>query len=278
MKSSVYAILLVLLFTSFHSIEVGHLLPKESVQVIAHRGASAYMPEHTIPAYQLAQQMGADYIEIDVQMTKDGHVVAMHDETVDRTTNGSGDVSSFTLEQVKQLEVVVEGNLPNADSTDITIPTLEEILYYFGDETKYYIELKSPHLNPGMKETVLELLESYRYINQQGETKNVVIESFNKDTLKAIHGSHPKLPLVQLLGEEQTKDINKEEIEEWKNYADGVGPMFEALDRHDVYQLRTAGLQVHTYTINDVEQMKTAIQWGVTGIFTDKVDIATKRK
>lgn len=68
---------------------------------IAHRGASGYAPEHTIPAYQLGEQMKGDYIEIDLQMTKDGRLIAMHDEKVDRTTNGTGLVKDLTLAEIK---------------------------------------------------------------------------------------------------------------------------------------------------------------------------------
>ncbi len=73
------------------------------IKNIAHRGASGYAPEHTIAAYTLGQQLKGDFIEIDLQMTKDGHLVAMHDETVNRTTNGTGLVKEYTLEEIKQL-------------------------------------------------------------------------------------------------------------------------------------------------------------------------------
>ena len=78
-------------------------LPVEEPILIAHRGASAYTPEHTILAYEAAKQAGATYIEIDLQMTKDGVLVAMHDEKVDRTTDGNGFVKEYTLEELKQL-------------------------------------------------------------------------------------------------------------------------------------------------------------------------------
>src|SRR5438128_113484 len=77
--------------------------PVKEPIIIAHRGASAYTPEHTILAYEAAKQAGADYIEIDLQMTKDGVLVAMHDEKVDRTTDGTGFVKEYTLEELKQL-------------------------------------------------------------------------------------------------------------------------------------------------------------------------------
>ena len=70
---------------------------------VAHRGASGYAPEHTITSYKIGEQMHGDYIEVDLQMTKDGKLIAMHDETLDRTTNGTGRVKDYTLEEIKQL-------------------------------------------------------------------------------------------------------------------------------------------------------------------------------
>ena len=79
-----------------------HNLTGEKFTTIAHRGASGYAPEHTLYSYDKSHnELGASYIEIDLQMTKDGHLVAMHDETVDRTTNGTGRVDSYTLEELK---------------------------------------------------------------------------------------------------------------------------------------------------------------------------------
>src|SRR5699024_5441969 len=107
--------------------------------VIAHRGASGYEPEHTMSAYELAIEQGADYIEQDLQLTKDGHLICMHDTTVDRTTNGTGNVSDLTLAQIKQLDA---GNGQQ-------VPTLDEVITRFGDSTKYYIETKRP-FDPNM--------------------------------------------------------------------------------------------------------------------------------
>ncbi len=107
------------------------------IKNIAHRGASAYAPEHTIAAYKLGQQLRGDYIEIDLQMTKDGHLVAMHDETVNRTTNGTGLVKEHTLEEIKQLNAGSFFNekhpsLAKKEFEDAKVPTLEEIIETFG--------------------------------------------------------------------------------------------------------------------------------------------------
>ena len=104
--------------------------------VIGHRGASAYAPEHTIVSYEMAHRLGADFIEIDLQMTKDNHLVALHDKTVDRTTNGEGQANSFLLDEIKTLDAGSWFNEKYPEFADpayqnLSIPTFEEILKHF---------------------------------------------------------------------------------------------------------------------------------------------------
>ena len=115
------------------NVALGQVLP------IAHRGASAYAPENTLRAIQKANELGSPYIEIDVHMTKDGEVVAIHDPTVDRTSNGSGDAYDFTLKQIKGLDF---GLWFGVSFKDERVPTLEEVLKLIGDNSKLIIELK----------------------------------------------------------------------------------------------------------------------------------------
>ena len=165
---------------------------------IAHRGASAYAPEHTIPAYTLGQQLKADYIEIDLQMTKDGHLVAMHDETVNRTTNGTGLVKEHTLEELKQLKAGSSFNekhptLAKKEYENAKVPTLEEVIEVFGHDANYYIETKSPDEYPGMEEKLLEIINHYEIQDK------VIIQSFSEESLQKLHSLHVNIPLVQLL-------------------------------------------------------------------------------
>lgn len=116
---------------------------------IAHRGASGYAPEHTLTSYKMGDRMHGDYIEIDLQMTKDGKLIAMHDETVDRTTDGTGKVKDFTLEQIKQLDAGSWFNekypqYANPRYEGLQVPTLEEIFKTFKKIKN--ITLKPNHL------------------------------------------------------------------------------------------------------------------------------------
>ncbi len=109
---------------------------KKEVLNAADRGASAYAPEHTLPSYKLGDKMKGDYIEIDLQMTQDGHLICMHDETLDRTTNGSGRVKDYTLAQIKDLDAGSWFNekYPQYASRRLAgqqVPTLDEVLDHF---------------------------------------------------------------------------------------------------------------------------------------------------
>ncbi|KXI82971.1 glycerophosphodiester phosphodiesterase, partial [Bacillus cereus] len=167
------------------------------IKNIAHRGASAYAPEHTIAAYKLGQQLKGDYIEIDLQMTKDGYLVAMHDETLNRTTNGTGLVKEHTLEELKQLKAdssfnEKHPNLAKKEYENAKVPTLEEVIEVFGHDANYYIETKSPDEYPGMEEKLLEIINHYEIQDK------VIIQSFSEESLQKIHNLNINIPLVQL--------------------------------------------------------------------------------
>lgn len=131
--------------------------------IIAHRGASGYTSEHTIPSYDLAIKKNADYTEIDLQMTKDGVLVAVHDDKVDRTTNGEGDVKNYTCRELKGLDVGSWFNLTNTQNAsekyfNLHIPSLNEIIEKYGDKVNYYIKTKSFQKYPEMEEKLLNIL------------------------------------------------------------------------------------------------------------------------
>ena len=128
----------------------GAALAKEKykdIENVSHRGASGYAPEHTITSYQMGEKMHGDYIEIDLQMTKDGQLIAMHDEKVDRTTDGTGSVKEYTLNEIKELDAGSWFNEKYPESAKgeyvgLQVPTLEEIFQKFGKNASYYIETK----------------------------------------------------------------------------------------------------------------------------------------
>ncbi|MDM5188846.1 glycerophosphodiester phosphodiesterase [Bacillus sp. DX4.1] len=249
----------------------------ENIITIAHRGASAYAPEHTITAYELGQQLKGDYIEIDLQMTKDGQLIAMHDETLNRTTNGYGPIKDYTLEEIKKLDAGISfnkkyPNLAKDEFKNTKVPTLEEVIQTFGLNARYYIETKSPEEYPGMEEKLLEILNHYQLTDPTVVKGKVIIQSFSKESLKKIHSLNSNIPLIQLLAYQNKASVTHSELEEYKSYCIGLGMNYKYIDAAYVQKVREQGLVIHPFTVDKKEDMKRLIDWGVTGMFTNYPD------
>lgn len=254
------------------------LLESEDLLIIAHRGASAYAPEHTLASYKLAKELGADYIEIDLQMTKDGHLVAMHDDTVDRTTNSEGKVSNFTLAELKKLDAGSWFNeeLPEyakPDFENLKVPTLREIFEEFGHDVNYYIETKNPDQYTNMESALLSLLDEFGLLDETVEPGKVLIQSFSEKSLRTIHELEPTLPLVQLQTEKEAKKASKKTFQKMREYAAAVGPHYKAIDEDYVKKATDVGLHVHPFTVDDPQEIEQLENWGVAGVFTNFTDI-----
>jgi glycerophosphoryl diester phosphodiesterase len=247
---------------------------------IGHRGASAYAPEHTFAAYDLALEQGADYIEIDLQMTADGELVALHDKTLNRTADAPegvpeqycrGLVSKKTLEQIKMCDA---GSWFSPDYEGEQIPTLEEIFERYGTSVNYYIETKNPDAAPGMEVELVGLLGEYGLLPDPNEPANwqVLIQSFSAESLMTIHELEPSLPLIQLYWAGSSKAI-QDDLDAASAYAVGIGPYKKDVDAALVEAAHERCLAVHPYTVNTVEEMEELIALGVDGMFTNNPDL-----
>jgi glycerophosphoryl diester phosphodiesterase len=249
---------------------------------IGHRGASAYAPEHTFAAYDLALEQGADYIEIDLQMTADGVLVALHDKTLNRTADAPegvperycrGLVSKKTLEQIKMCDA---GSWFDPEYSDQRIPTLDEIFERYGTSVNYYIETKNPDAAPGMEAELVRLLEEHGLIPEEGpaeaESWQVLIQSFSAESLMKIHELAPTLPLIQLYWAGTSKSIQRD-LDAVSEYAVGIGPYKKDVDAALVEAAHEHCLAVHPYTVNTVEEMEALIALGVDGMFTNNPDL-----
>jgi glycerophosphoryl diester phosphodiesterase len=259
---------------------------ESTVLNIGHRGASGYAPEHTILAYDLALEQGADYIEIDLQMTADGVLVAMHDDTLDRTADApegvpeeycSGPVIERTLEQIKMCDVGSWFNeaYPEYASDEyvgLQIPTLEEIFQRYGKSVNYYIETKNPEAAPGMEEELLRLMEEYDLIKPAAKRWQVLIQSFSAESLLKIHALEPSLPLIQLFSDTETSESIQASLAEVSTYAVGIGPSKTDVDAALVEAAHALCLDVHPYTVNETAEMEALIAVGVDGMFTNFPD------
>jgi glycerophosphoryl diester phosphodiesterase len=151
--------------------------------IIGHRGASGHAPEHTFASYDRALEIGVDYIEQDLQMTRDGVLVVMHDPTLDRTTSGSGAVIEYSLEDVQRLDA---GSWFDAAFASERVPTLRQVFERYGMAANYYIETKNPDEAPGMEEALLALIDEFGLRAGAVERWQVLIQSFSRASLLKI--------------------------------------------------------------------------------------------
>jgi glycerophosphoryl diester phosphodiesterase len=158
--------------------------------VIAHRGASSYAPENTLAAFDLALAMGVRHIELDVDFTSDGHIVVIHDDTVDRTTNGSGPVTGHTLAALRALDA---GSWFGDKFTDERIPTFHEVLERYKGRAHLHTEIKGH--SPSLSQRTADLIRTH------GMEEQVTITSFQNVRLEEIRAYAPELPTGWLVVE-----------------------------------------------------------------------------
>ena len=278
--------------------------------VIAHRGASGYLPEHTLPAASMAYAQGADYIEQDVVLTKDDVPIVLHDLTLDATTNvaevfpgrarddGKYYAIDFTLEEIRRLRVgerrkgdqpAIEGRFPDGVNI-LRVPTLAEEIELIqglnqstGGDVGIYVELKHPdfHAQEGRSfpASVLQILYAYGY---RGADDRAFLQCFDEGTLRFLK-DHTEIRLVQLL---EDKNLTAERAQEIAAYAHGVGPWIGYLtDRAEfVVAAQEAGLEVHPFTFRadvlprGVKSYRALLDrfirnMQVDGVFTDHPDL-----
>jgi glycerophosphoryl diester phosphodiesterase len=235
--------------------------------IFAHRGSSAYAPENTLAAFNLAVQQHADGIELDVKLTADDQVVVMHDDSVDRTTNSRGQIKSLSLQELKRLDA---GSNFNPAFQSERIPTLVEVFETVGQKIIINIELKN-YSSPldDLPNKVISLVKAY------GFEKNVLLSSFNFIALIRAHYLLPVVPLGLLtipgLADPtlRTKLVRfSPRLALFPNYVDVTPKMIKAVHR--------ANSQIHAYTVNQPETMQQLFTIGVDGIITDDPPLAQK--
>lgn len=256
----------------------GGLSPAEPPITIAHRGASGHAPEHTLRSYELGLEMGADYIEQDLQMTADGVLVVLHDDTLDRTAGpagGSGRVRDLRIDEIAGCDVGSWFNerhpdRSHPDNVGARVPTLREVFERFGDAARYYIETKTPSEAPGMEEALVAELERAGLLPDSVSDWPVLIQSFSPESLLHLAGLEPSLPLIQLI--DGPGPITDETLEEVARYAVGIGPDRKLVDGSLVRRAHALGLVVHPWTVNEADEMDRLLDAGVDGVFTDFPD------
>lgn len=231
--------------------------------IFAHRGYRAKYPENTMLAFKEAAEAGADGIELDVHMTKDKEIVVIHDETLDRTTNGKGYVKDYTLKELKELDASIpKKRLFRSEE----IPTLVEVLEWMKtNDLLLNIELKNDRIQyEGLEDKVIELVRFFQMEDR------VILSSFNHYSLVYCHKKAPEIEIAAL--------ISQGLYEPWK-YTKGISakamhPHYLLAQKQIVEASQRANIAVRPYTVNDEQLLEKMFSYNCDGVITDEVERA----
>lgn len=235
--------------------------------VFAHRGSCKYAPENTLAAFSLAIEQEADAIELDVQLSSDKEVVVFHDQKLDRTTNGKGDVKDHTFDTLKALNA---GILFGPAYPNESIPSLSQVFENFGDTIYYNIELKNLSTPfddlPGR---VVDIIKRYQLED------HVLLSSFNPIALIKIDKIIPGLPKGILLSGRFSRILHPYRFFPFLDYQ-SVHFSFESMSLNQIQTIHTGGKLAFTYTLNNPADIISSLNLGIDGFFTDDPVLARK--
>jgi len=241
-----------------------------AVDVIAHRGSSGAAPENTLAAVRLAIAQKSDVVENDIQRTRDGELVIMHDPTLTRTTDVEQvfpdrlpwNVGGFTLAEIKQLDA---GSWFAPKFAGERVPTLAEWVNAVGQRAGMLLEPKMPELYPGIEADLDKELRSLPAFNRALNADRVVVQSFNHVWLRAYKDRAPDVPVGLLYASKPTEV----DIAAAATWAQQVNPALGAIDQATADQVHAHGMEIHVWTVNAGTDMRRAINWQVDGIITN---------
>ncbi|MEP6774813.1 MAG: glycerophosphodiester phosphodiesterase family protein, partial [Chloroflexota bacterium] len=234
--------------------------PPIKPMLIAHRGGSLEAPENTLAAFRHAIEVGAKFVELDVQMSKDGVLVVIHDDTLDRTTNGTGPVGEHTYDELEKLDA---GSHFAPDYSKETIPPLRAVLELCAHAgVGVVIEIKSPHLYPGMVEKVSILLDDMKAHGSH----NYWCISFDHDAIRHLRTLDRAMPLGYLYSPSEQTFVYTDSV------VQAYCPYFRTALAHpeQVEQARAMGKNVFVYTVDSEEDVRSLVNIGVVGMVTDR--------
>ncbi len=234
----------------------------DQMLVFGHRGARAYAPMNTLPSFELALELGADGIELDVRLTSDGEMILMHDAKVDATTNGEGFVHDLTLLEIKALDA---GAWFNPSFAGTHVPTLDETFEAVGKRTRINVEIKADSLaSTGIEQQVADAICSHDLI------KSVIVSSFNPLTLRRFRRVLPEVPIGYLY-EPKTGFLTSHLMIGLPHEA--RNPYDEQIDAKYMAWAKRSGYRVNTWTVNDPVRAVELRDLGVDCIITDTPDV-----
>jgi len=239
-------------------------LYRDRVPVFAHRGASAAAPQNTLAAFRLAAEMGADGIELDVQLCRDGEVMVIHDFTVDGTTDGHGAVRDLTLAQLKELDA---GSWFDPIFAGERIPTLQEVFDQVGHRLLINVELKSlPGITRGLEGEVVRLIEDHNL------AQRVIVSSFNPLAVRKVKKLNPTIPSALLHAPDQPLVLRRVWLSHLVRH-EFRHPHYSMVDERYLAWARKNGYRINVWTVNHEADMRRLLALGVDGIMTDCLDL-----
>ncbi|MFJ9036453.1 glycerophosphodiester phosphodiesterase [Streptomyces sp. NPDC102406] len=247
--------------------------------IIAHRGASAYAPENTLEAVDEADELDADWVENDVQRTKDGALVVIHDTTLSRTTNveevfpgrAPWNVRDFTATEIARLDA---GSWKGAEFKGERIPTLHQYLERVDDNhQKLLMEIKAPELYPGIEDQILRQLRRDGWLRHEHVKRRLIVQSFSADSMRTVHERRPDIK-TGFLGTPAVADLPA-----YAEFVDQINPSNTTISAdyveavHALKGPHRKRLEVFTWTVNDAATAQRVAGYGVDGIITNAPDV-----
>lgn len=234
------------------------------MRIFAHRGFSGKYPENTMLAFEQAVKTGCGGIELDVQLTKDGFPVIIHDEKLDRTTNGSGDLRNYTYQELLAFHCIGASFQDGSQR----IPTLREYFSYIRDTGSFTnIELKnSVYAYPGLEEKVFALIEEFKISDR------ILISSFNHDSILKCKCLNPSIPVAFLVG--MGTELGRMAEYAKENRVEYCHPDCRLLTAEKIHQFHNLGIGVNVWTVNQKDEISRFLKLGVDGIITNFPDLA----
>ncbi|MFF5896551.1 glycerophosphodiester phosphodiesterase [Streptomyces argenteolus] len=247
--------------------------------VFAHRGASAYAPENTLAAVDAADDLGIAWVENDVQLTKDGVLVVVHDTTLSRTTDAEEvfpgrapwAVKDFTAAEIAKLDA---GSWFGDRFAGARVPTLAQYLHRVErNHQKLLLEIKSPQTYPGIEKETLRVLREGGWLDRSHVKRRLIIQSFGAESVKTVHAQRPDV-VTGFLGTPAVADLPS-----YAAFTDQINPAYTSVDGAyvaAVQKLKGAHgkpLRVNTWTVNDAANAVKVAGFGVDGIITNNPDV-----
>ncbi|AZM45438.1 glycerophosphodiester phosphodiesterase [Streptomyces sp. WAC 06738] len=249
------------------------------VVTVAHRGASAYAPENTLAAVDAARDMGIDWVENDVQRSKDGELVIMHDDTLARTTNveelfpdrAPWKVSDFTWKEISTLDA---GRWKGEEWAGTRVPTLDQYMKRVTqNRQKLVLEIKKPELYPGIEKEILTELRKSGWLSPAAVQHKLVVQSFSADSIKTVHELRPDVK-TGFLGAPAVADLP-----EYATFSDQINSNHGTMSAeyyaavHALKGPHGKQLESYTWTVDDPARAVQLAEWGADGIITNKPDL-----